>query len=152
MGGAVSEQAATADTATATAAAAFKALGDERRLRVLQLLLHAPDTLCGCELSDVLGLPDYQVSRALSTLRAAGLVTDHGRTGTWVHYAPARGDSDLVDAVLTMVASLPVDPSDAARLTLRHQLRDEMGCVVGAQHPRVEQAFAAAGVPSPTQE
>jgi DNA-binding transcriptional ArsR family regulator len=126
--------------------AAFRALGEPRRLRVLQLLLAAPDTLCGCELADVLGVPDYQVSRDLSALRSAGLVRDRGRSGTWIHFEPER-DTALAARVSELVRSTPVAPSDLDRLALRLELRDQVGCVLGAGHPEVVAAFTRAGLP-----
>jgi ArsR family transcriptional regulator, arsenate/arsenite/antimonite-responsive transcriptional repressor len=128
-------------------ARAFKALSEPRRLRVLRVLIEAPDTLCGCELSDILGVPDYQISRDLKTLRAAGLVLDRGRTGTWVHYEVARDAPDHLDEVLSLVASAPMQAEDAARFELRHGLRERAGCVLGPSDPDVVAAFEGAGLP-----
>lgn len=126
--------------------AAFRALGEPRRLRVLQLLLAAPDTLCGCEVADVLDVPDYQVSRDLSALRRAGLVRDRGRSGTWVHFEPVR-DTALAERVADLVRSSPMTASDRDRLALRLELREQVGCVLGAGHPDVVAAFTRAGLP-----
>lgn len=127
-------------------ALAFRALAEPRRLRTMRLLLEAPETMCGCEIADVLGVPDYQVSRDLAMLRAAGLVRDRGRTGTWVHYEPVTS-TPVADAVTTLVRSGTMDPHDRARLTLRLELREQVGCVLGAGHPDVLAAFASAGLP-----
>jgi ArsR family transcriptional regulator, arsenate/arsenite/antimonite-responsive transcriptional repressor len=126
-----------ADVEAATCVAAFKALGDARRLRVLRTLLEVPDTLCGCEIADVLGLEDYQVSRALKPLRDAGLVREQARTGTWVHYAAARGDDPTTDAILDLVTAVPLDRDERDRLELRYGLREQAGCVLGPGHPTV---------------
>ncbi len=125
---------------------AFKALGDPRRLRVLRVLLEVPDTLCGCELSDVLDLADYQVSRALGTLRAAGLVREQARSGTWVHYAVARGTDPMIDALLEIAAATPLSTVEAERLSLRYGLREQVGCVLGANDPTVLATFEAQGL------
>ena len=127
-------------------AAAFRALGEPRRLRVFQLLLAAPDTLCGCEVADVLGVPDYQASRDLSALRSAGLVRDRGRSGTWVHFEPVR-DTSLAEHVADLVRSTPMTASDRHRLALRLELRAQVGCVLGAGHPDVVAAFTRVGLP-----
>jgi ArsR family transcriptional regulator, arsenate/arsenite/antimonite-responsive transcriptional repressor len=129
------------DAETEAAAIAFKALSDPRRLAVLRLLLEVPDTLCGCEMSDVLGLADYQVSRALGSLKAAGLVREKARTGTWIHYEAARDVSPATDRLLALVAALPLPPDRSERLSLRYGLREQAGCVLGAQHPSVLEAF-----------
>lgn len=127
-------------------ALAFRALAEPRRMRTMRLLLEAPETMCGCEIADVLGVPDYQVSRDLATLRGAKLVRDRGRTGTWVHYEPVTG-TPVADAIATLVRSGTMGPSDRARLTLRLELREQVGCVLGAGHPDVLAAFADAGLP-----
>lgn len=132
---------------TGELAGAFKALSDPRRMRVLRVLLAAPDTLCGCELSDIIGVPDYQISRDLKALREAGLVRDRGRTGTWVHYEAARDAPNHLAEVLDLVASSPMDPDDAARFDLRQGLRDRAGCVLGPSDPEVVAAFEGAGLP-----
>lgn len=62
---------------------AFKALGDETRLRIIALLAHGE--LCVCHLEEALGLPQPHISRHLATLRAAGLV-EARRDGSWVFY------------------------------------------------------------------
>lgn len=128
-------------------AGAFKALSDPRRMRVLRVLLEAPDTLCGCELSDIIGVPDYQISRDLKALREAGLVRDRGRTGTWVHYEAAREAPAHLAEVLDLVASSPMDADDAARFDLRQGLREQAGCVLGPNDPEVVAAFEGAGLP-----
>jgi ArsR family transcriptional regulator, arsenate/arsenite/antimonite-responsive transcriptional repressor len=131
--------------AGADVVAAFKALGDQRRLRTLLLLHRAPEPLCGCEIADVLGVPDYQVSRDLAALRRAGLVRDLGRTGTWVHYEPVRG-TPIADSVLGLVTAVAAEDDDA-RLALRLGLREQVGCVLGPSHPDVVAAFERAGLP-----
>lgn len=128
-------------------AAAFKALGEPRRLRVLRVLLEAPDSLCGCELSDILEVPDYQISRDLATLRRAGLVHDRGRTGTWVHYEATRDAPEPLSHALDVVRRTPLGPQQARRFELRHGLREKVGCVLGTGHPDVAAAFQAAGLP-----
>lgn len=130
------------------AAIAFKALSDPRRIGVLRLLLEVPDTLCGCEISDVLGLADYQVSRALSRLKAAGLVREKARTGTWIHYEAARDAGQVTARLLDLVATLPLSSDEAERLSLRYGLREQAGCVLGAQHPSVLEAFETRGLPT----
>ncbi len=141
----------TPDTSDAIAelAAACKVLGEPRRLRILRFLLEAPDTLCGCELSDILGVPDYQISRDLSALRGAGLVRDRGRSGTWVHYEPVPDAPQHLGRLLALVRETPLAADDARRFELRYGLRAQVGCVLGPGHPDVTAAFVAAGVEPP---
>lgn len=62
----------------------FAALANDTRLRLLLLLL-AGEELCVCELTQLLGLPQPQVSRHLAQLRELKLVRDR-RAGWWVYY------------------------------------------------------------------
>jgi DNA-binding transcriptional ArsR family regulator len=66
--------------------AALKAAGDPTRTRILKLLESGP--LCVCQVQAVLGLAPSTVSKHLTLLRAAGLVSDR-RDGRWIHYALA---------------------------------------------------------------
>lgn len=78
-------------------AAAFKALGDPKRLRILELLkargrscceLISPSEkgLCACDLEAALGLSQAAVSHHMGWLRRAGLVKAEKR-GRWVYYS-----------------------------------------------------------------
>ena len=134
----------------AAISAAAKPLGEPRRVRLLRLLLESDTTLCGCELADILGAPDYQISRDLSALRQAGLVTDQGRSGTWVHYGPSWGLASVTDRLLTSVLEeVELAPVVKDRFALRLALRDQAGCILGAGHPDVLAAFDAAGLAEP---
>ncbi|HSJ23700.1 MAG TPA: metalloregulator ArsR/SmtB family transcription factor [Longimicrobiales bacterium] len=62
----------------------MKALGDEKRLRILLQL--AGGERCVCDLMEDLGAAQSLLSFHLRTLKEAGLVTDR-RQGRWVHYS-----------------------------------------------------------------
>ncbi len=127
------------------ASEAFRTLGMARRVKILQLFTRTRDTLCGCEIADILALEDYQVSRDLSALRSAGLVTSLARTGTWIHYELAREPDEWRAALLDLVADLPLDPTTAARLDLRLAFRERAGCVLGVGDPEVVAALGSVG-------
>lgn len=61
----------------------FRALADETRLRILNLLTGGE--LCVCDLMRVLDEPQSKISRHLGYLRDAGLVSGR-RHGLWMHY------------------------------------------------------------------
>lgn len=61
----------------------FKALGDNTRLRILNLLLHGE--LCGCDIQYVLSSSQPLVSRHLAYLKNSGMVTDR-REGYRIYY------------------------------------------------------------------
>ncbi len=113
----------------------LKALGDERRLRLLRLLLTKRE-LCVCELVDALRLPQYEVSRNLAALRKTGLVDDR-RDGLWAYYfipETARQDefiSGLLDLIHEQVTGPKLLSSDLVRLQERLSLRIGDQCVVG---------------------
>ena len=73
-------------------AAAFKALADPVRLRLLSLIANAPDgTACSCDLEEPVGKSQPTVSHHLSILADAGLITKE-KLGRWVNctIVPAR--------------------------------------------------------------
>lgn len=91
------------------AAEVFKAVSDPTRLRILALLAHAGE-LCGCEVEATLGITQTRASRALTTLRRAGLVVDR-REGAWVHYSlPTRPAGLLASVLQGLRKSLEDDP------------------------------------------
>jgi ArsR family transcriptional regulator, arsenate/arsenite/antimonite-responsive transcriptional repressor len=62
----------------------LKALGDEKRLRIVAQL--AGGERCVCDLTDALDAGQSLLSFHLRTLKDAGLVSDR-RAGRWVHYS-----------------------------------------------------------------
>jgi len=85
------------------AADLLRALADEERLRILNLLSDEPEGACVCELVDGLRLPQYQVSRQLGMLKGAGLVEAHKR-GNWAYYR-IRPDLPPLAAVMLRSSS-----------------------------------------------
>jgi ArsR family transcriptional regulator len=80
---------------------AFRALGDETRLRIVALLVHGE--LCVCHIVSALGLTQPNASRQLGILKNAGIV-DSRREGTWVHYKLAADQHELVEKQLAALA------------------------------------------------
>ena len=75
----------------------FKALGDETRLRIVNLLLECGE-LCVCDLERVLDMPQSRISRHLSYLKLCSLLRDR-RDGMWVLYSiaePGPGKEHLI--------------------------------------------------------
>lgn len=94
----------------------FRAFSDPIRLRILGLV--KPGELCVCDLVEVLRLPQPTISRHLSYLRRAGLVTVR-QERSWNYYAlaPARSavHTKLLECLSTCVRAIPKLASDAAR-------------------------------------
>jgi SAM-dependent methyltransferase len=114
------------------AAAIFRLLGDEARLRVLRLL--DAERLNVSELTAILGIAQSGVSRHLGLLRDAGLVAEEREGGfTYFHIAPALGESangfaplwGLLRAQFESAASTPAGRADDARLEEVRRLRKE---------------------------
>lgn len=72
------------DEGIGEAAAVFKALSDETRLRILKTISHM-NTLCECNLVPEFGLTQPTISYHLKVLREAGLITSE-RKGQWVYH------------------------------------------------------------------
>lgn len=63
----------------------YKSLSEPIRLRIIHLLMQR-ESLCVCDLVEILQLNQSTVSRHLSYLKNAGMVKAW-REGTWMHYA-----------------------------------------------------------------
>jgi ArsR family transcriptional regulator, arsenate/arsenite/antimonite-responsive transcriptional repressor len=82
-------------------AAAFKALGDPVRLRLMSMIASAPSgEICVCDLTPAFDVSGPTISHHLKTLREAGLV-DGERRGTWVYYRPVES---RLSALATLLA------------------------------------------------
>jgi ArsR family transcriptional regulator len=81
-------------------AAAFAALGDPARLRLLSLIATAPaGEACVCNLVEPIGKSQPTVSHHLKVLADAGLVTSE-RRGRWAWYRAVPEQLDRLRAVL----------------------------------------------------
>ena len=77
----------------------FKALASEHRREIIRILGDSArgsaktccrqDEVCGCKLSDRLGLAASTISHHMSVLRTAGLV-DARKEGVWTYYSLRR--------------------------------------------------------------
>ena len=110
----------------------FKALGDETRMRIVNILLQSGTSLCVCEMTDVLQLPQYHVSRHLMILKNAGLVEGE-RDGTWIYYNFSDKTTECVNDLLDVVKKHFVKNynEDLKRLKARLNKREAGKCVVG---------------------
>ncbi len=106
------------DSRLASMDAAFKALADPTRLRILGLLLGVHGSL---------GIPQPKASRHLSYLKKSGLVTAR-KQGLWVHYQMAPlGDSvmkSLMGAVTHCLCHVDLVSKD------RQRLETKAGCCI----------------------
>lgn len=66
----------------------FKALSDENRLRIMNLLIQ--EDLCVCEIEAILDLSQSNVSRHLNKLKSEKIIDFH-KKAQWVHYFASNG-------------------------------------------------------------
>ena len=111
----------------------FQSLADATRLRLLHLLMRRGE-ICVCELTDALGLPQYNVSRHLRVLQHAGWLDDR-KQGKWVYYRIKPELPGYQQTLLEAIAALERQrhdlKQDAARARQRLKLRRGGLCCVG---------------------
>lgn len=73
----------------------FSVLSDKNRLKVYTLILMYPDGLYVCELSSILNLPYYTISKNLKELENIGLI-ESMRFGKYMLYLAAKYQKDEV--------------------------------------------------------
>ena len=95
----------------------FSALADRTRLRLLNLLRDGE--VCVCFFAGTLGTNNPKISRHLSYLKRAALVSGR-RDGKWMHYKLERPTderaADLFDATMQMIKEDPEMKRDRERL------------------------------------
>jgi ArsR family transcriptional regulator len=96
----------------------FQALGDNTRLRLLNLM--GDQEICVCYFVEILDQPQPKISRHLAYLRSAGIVAAR-REGKWMHYRvvmpPHFGATQVLRQTLAWLKDEKAMQSDRARLT-----------------------------------
>jgi ArsR family transcriptional regulator, arsenate/arsenite/antimonite-responsive transcriptional repressor len=96
----------------------FQALGDNTRLRLLNLM--GEQEVCVCYFVEILGGPQPKISRHLAYLRSAGIISAR-REGRWMHYRivmpPHLGASLILRQTLEWLKEDKGMQADRARLT-----------------------------------
>lgn len=97
----------------------FKTLGDENRLRILNLLMNYE--LCVCEIEVILGLNQSNVSRHLGKLKSNGLISGY-KDAQWIHYKIdedfRRNNKMLVDYLIDSFKSHEIYGEDLRKCKL----------------------------------
>jgi ArsR family transcriptional regulator len=89
------------DSEAETTAAAFKALADPGRVRIVNLLATAGAPVCVCDVTEEVGLSQPTVSFHLKKLVAAGLLEREQR-GVWAFYSLNREAFERMGTVFRM--------------------------------------------------
>jgi ArsR family transcriptional regulator len=101
-----------------TAGRFFQALGDNTRLRLLNLM--GEQEICVCYLVEILGQSQPKISRHLAYLRHVGIVATR-REGKWMHYRivmpPNIGAAQLLRQTLAWLREDRAMQADRARLS-----------------------------------
>jgi len=96
----------------------FQALGDNTRLRLLNLM--GDQELCVCYFVEILGQAQPKISRHLAYLRRAGIVQAR-REGKWMHYRivmpPNIGAAQLLRQTLAWLQEERTMQADRVRLS-----------------------------------
>jgi ArsR family transcriptional regulator, arsenate/arsenite/antimonite-responsive transcriptional repressor len=96
----------------------FQALGDNTRLRLLNLM--GDQEICVCYFVEILDQPQPKISRHLAYLRNAGIVTTR-RDGKWMHYRivmpPNDGAAKVLREILEWFKEEKTMQSDRAKLS-----------------------------------
>jgi ArsR family transcriptional regulator len=96
----------------------FQALGDNTRLRLLNLM--GDQEICVCYFVEILDQPQPKISRHLAYLRNAGIVAAR-RDGKWMHYRivmpPNDGAVRVLRQILQWLSEEKAMQADRAKLT-----------------------------------
>ncbi len=95
----------------------FQALGDNTRLRLLNLM--GDQEICVCYFVEILDQPQPKISRHLAYLRSASIVSPR-RDGKWMHYRivmpPNTGAAKVLRETLSWLKEEKAMQADCARL------------------------------------
>jgi len=116
----------------------FQALGDNTRLRLLNLM--ADQEVCVCYFVEILDSPQPKISRHLAYLRNAGIVAAR-REGKWMHYRitmpPHIGATQILRTTLDWLKEDKAMQADRARLTKACCSPSKYSALEGAPSPTV---------------
>lgn len=116
----------------------FQALGDNTRLRLLNLM--GDREICVCYFVEILGQPQPKISRHLAYLRSAGIVSAR-REGKWMHYrivTPSHaGAARILAQTLSWLREERAMQADSARLSRACCTPAKFALLEGAPLPAV---------------
>jgi ArsR family transcriptional regulator len=96
----------------------FQALGDNTRLRLLNLM--GDQEICVCYFVEILDQPQPKISRHLAYLRSAGIVAAR-REGKWMHYRmvmpPNIGAAKVLQQTIAWLSEERAMQADRTRLS-----------------------------------
>jgi ArsR family transcriptional regulator len=107
----------------------FRALSEEKRLRILKLLEHGE--LCVCYIVAALDMVQPKVSFHLNALKEAGLLKDR-KQGRWTYYSLDESDIFRRFLLMSVLERIPKDAlaEDMRRLDAFMQRKTSMNNIV----------------------
>ncbi len=121
----------------------FKGLADVTRLRIISLLLHGE--LCVCDIQRVLDSPQPNVSRHLTYLKNAGIVSDR-REGPRMYYRLAQPNEGVRRQLFSFLqAAFQQDATLSADVQKLQKAIEEGACNRGEWRPYSALARRRAG-------
>jgi ArsR family transcriptional regulator, arsenate/arsenite/antimonite-responsive transcriptional repressor len=116
----------------------FQALGDNTRLRLLNLM--SDQEVCVCYFVEILGGPQPKISRHLAYLRSAGIVSAR-REAKWMHYRivmpPHIGATQILKQTLDWLKEDKLMQKNRAQLTKACCTPSKYALLDGAPVPTV---------------
>lgn len=85
----------------------FKLFSSETNLRLMSIFIRTSREVCVCELSDVLGLPVYEISRSLSKLKRYGFINSEKRKKFSYYKKSETLSEPLKKKFLSLVKNIP---------------------------------------------
>jgi ArsR family transcriptional regulator, arsenate/arsenite/antimonite-responsive transcriptional repressor len=123
----------------------FQALGDNTRLRLLNLM--GDQEICVCYFVEILDQPQPKISRHLAYLRNAGIVVPR-RDGKWMHYRivmpPNIGAAQVLQQTLAWLREERTMQADRARLSKACCTPGKFATLQGAPLPTLIEPVTAA--------
>ena len=114
----------------------FQALGDNTRLRLLNLM--GDQEICVCYFVEILNQPQPKISRHLAYLRNAGIVTTR-RDGKWMHYRivmpPNEGATRVLQEILQWFKEEKTMQADRGKLSKACCTPEKFVSLLGAPLP-----------------
>ena len=113
----------------------FKAVSDETRLRIINLLLVSEESICVCEIVDSLEEPQYNISRHLKLLKSVALINEK-KEGRWKYFSLTKSRDLFITNLFQTISSIeqPILIEDFERLKRRLKIRKEGKCLLGVQN------------------
>jgi len=124
----------------------FQALGDNTRLRLLNLM--GDQEICVCYLVETLQQGQPKISRHLAYLRRAGIV-EARRDGKWMHYRivmpPSLGAAQVLRQTLAWLTEERTMQADRARLSRACCSPAKFATLLRAPAPAPNRVLSATG-------